>query len=109
MTAILTLIDDDDGEEQYGALERVEQHPDKAGCQQKLFLNNSSDMTHNRGLPMIHPKMTEKGMTKSLQMTPQISHVSQTHILPTLQRTQSEWTTRRRPRWRDRACLCRHP
>jgi hypothetical protein len=80
MTVTLTLIDDNDGEEQHGALERVEQHPDKAGCQKKLFLNNSSDMTHNRGLPMIHPKITEKGMTKSLQMTPQISHVSQTYI-----------------------------
>lgn len=109
ITVILTLVHNNDGEEQHGALERVEQHPDKAGCQKKLFLNNSSDMTHNRGLPMIHPKITEKGMTKSLQMTPQISHVSQMHKLPTLKRTQSGWTTRRRPRWTDRACPCRLP
>jgi hypothetical protein len=79
MNVILTLIDDNDGEEQHGALERVEQHPDKVGCQKKLFLNNSSDTTHSRGLPMIHPKMTEKGMTKSLQMTSQISNVSKMH------------------------------
>jgi hypothetical protein len=77
---ILTLIDDNDSEEQYSALERVEQHPDKAGCQQKLFLNNSSDTTHNRGLPMIHPKMTEKGMTKSLYVTSKMSRASRVNL-----------------------------
>ena len=29
MTVILTLIDDNDSEEKHGALERVEQHPDR--------------------------------------------------------------------------------